>query len=104
MRAPALAAVLLAFAAYAASPDRIVVGSKNFTENRLLAEMMAQLVEANTDLTVERKIGLVVVGPEAPLTLGLVDRLSQAGIRAFGPSAAAARSRVLDFAHFQSLG
>lgn len=58
MRAPALAAVLLAFAAYAASPDRIVVGSKNFTENRLLAEMMAQLVEAKTDLTVERKIGL----------------------------------------------
>src|SRR6185503_8355357 len=35
--------------------------------------------------------GLVVVGPEAPLVAGLVDRLGEAGIRAFGPSAAAAR-------------
>ena len=34
---------------------------------------------------------LVVVGPEAPLVAGLVDRLSQGGFAAFGPSAAAAR-------------
>ena len=34
---------------------------------------------------------LVVVGPEAPLVEGLVDELGVAGIRAFGPSAAAAR-------------
>jgi phosphoribosylamine--glycine ligase len=37
------------------------------------------------------KIELVVVGPEAPLVAGLVDHLSAAGIKAFGPSAAAAR-------------
>jgi phosphoribosylamine--glycine ligase len=37
------------------------------------------------------KIDLVVVGPEAPLVAGLVDRLSKAGIKAFGPIAAAAR-------------
>ena len=34
---------------------------------------------------------LVVVGPEAPLVLGLADLLAQEGIPAFGPSAAAAR-------------
>ncbi len=38
----------------------------------------------------ENAIDFVVVGPEAPLVLGLVDRLAEAGIKAFGPSAAAA--------------
>ncbi|WP_349370040.1 phosphoribosylamine--glycine ligase [Salinarimonas sp.] len=36
-------------------------------------------------------IGLVVVGNEAPLVAGLVDDLAAAGVRAFGPTAAAAR-------------
>jgi len=38
----------------------------------------------------ERAIDLVVVGPEGPLVGGLVDAVQAAGIRAFGPSAAAA--------------
>src|SRR5215471_6096431 len=36
------------------------------------------------------RIDFVVVGPEAPLVLGLVDALEAEGIAAFGPSAAAA--------------
>jgi phosphoribosylamine--glycine ligase len=39
----------------------------------------------------ERDVGLVVVGPEAPLVEGLVDDLQDAGIAAFGPTRAAAR-------------
>ncbi len=34
---------------------------------------------------------LVVVGPEVPLVAGVVDALAEAGIRSFGPGAAAAR-------------
>src|SRR5579883_3265091 len=37
------------------------------------------------------RIDLTVVGPELPLTLGLVDRFAARGLRAFGPTAAAAR-------------
>ncbi|WP_258359948.1 glycine betaine ABC transporter substrate-binding protein [Moorella sulfitireducens] len=36
----------------------VVVGSKDFTENIILGEMMAQLIEAHTDLKVERKLNL----------------------------------------------
>ena len=44
--------------ALASSSTTIIVGSKNFLENRLLAEMFAQLIEAQSTLTVERRLGL----------------------------------------------
>jgi len=39
----------------------------------------------------DNRVDLVVAGPEAPLTLGLADACAAAGLRCFGPSAAAAR-------------
>ena len=38
----------------------------------------------------EKNVGLVVVGPEVPLTNGAVDAFNAAGIKAFGPVQAAA--------------
>jgi phosphoribosylamine--glycine ligase len=48
------------------------------------ADAVAALARAND-------IGLVVVGPEAPLVAGVADALREAGISTFGPSAAAAQ-------------
>jgi len=39
----------------------------------------------------ERDVGLTVVGPEAPLAAGIVDRFQDAGLKCFGPSADAAQ-------------
>ena len=38
--------------------NTIVIGSKNFTEQLILAEMIAQHIESKTDLNVERKLNL----------------------------------------------
>jgi len=61
-----LAAALLAAAVFvvpvppaaAVEPGTVIVGSKNFEESRLLAEMFAQLLEARTGLAVERRLNL----------------------------------------------
>src|SRR5262245_16937932 len=42
------------------------------------------------DFARRERIDFVVVGPEAPLVAGLVDRLTETGIKSFGPTAAAA--------------
>src|SRR4051812_10908781 len=39
----------------------------------------------------ENRIGLTVVGPEAPLTAGIVDAFEKQKLRVFGPSKAAAQ-------------
>ena len=42
-------------------------------------------------LAQREQVALTVVGPEAPLALGVVDRFAAAGLRCFGPSRAAAQ-------------
>ena len=51
----------------------------------------AEEIDGLVSFARETKIDLVIVGPEAPLTLGIADRFGQLGIPCFGPSAAAAR-------------
>ncbi|WP_342153724.1 phosphoribosylamine--glycine ligase [Methylorubrum sp. SB2] len=64
-------------------------GTARHGENR------PDLAVADHDVVVRfcqsENIGLVVVGPEAPLVAGLVDDLTAAGIPAFGPTRAAAQ-------------
>ncbi|MGC1165407.1 MAG: phosphoribosylamine--glycine ligase [Solirubrobacterales bacterium] len=55
-----------------------------------LPEIAADDVEAIVALARERRVDLVAIGPEAALVVGLVDALEEAGVPAFGPSAAAA--------------
>jgi len=58
----ALVLCLLALVALAGcgkrAQERIVVGSKNFTEQIVLAELFAQQIEAHAGLAVERKVNL----------------------------------------------
>src|SRR5260370_37013461 len=52
-----LAALLLASCAPSRS-DRVVIGSKNFTESLILGELLAQQIEAHTHLKGERRFYL----------------------------------------------
>lgn len=53
--------------------------------------IQADEIDALLDFALAEKIDLTVVGPEVPLTLGIVDRFQAAGLEIFGPSQAAAR-------------
>ena len=48
-------------------------------------------LDALVDIAVVEQPALTVVGPELPLSLGLVDELQQRGLRVFGPTRAAAQ-------------
>jgi phosphoribosylamine--glycine ligase len=51
----------------------------------------AEDVTSLVDFARRQHIGLTIVGPEAPLVAGIVDRFQEAGLRCFGPSQGAAR-------------
>ena len=66
-------------------------GNAGIAADAVCVPIGAQDLEGILGFAREQRIDFVVVGPEAPLVAGLVDRLADAGIKAFGPSAAAAR-------------
>jgi phosphoribosylamine--glycine ligase len=78
-----------------ASPvcDELIVapGNAGIAEIARTAPVAAGDVDGLVALAKTEPVDFVVVGPEQPLVLGLVDRLEAAGIPAFGPSLAAAR-------------
>ena len=51
----------------------------------------ADEIEALCDFALAEKIDLTVVGPEVPLTLGIVDKFQACGLDIFGPNRAAAQ-------------
>ncbi len=48
-------------------------------------------IDALVEFAKENRIGLTVVGPEAPLVAGIVDRFESEGLKAFGPNKDCAR-------------
>lgn len=55
------------------------------------AAVAADDIDGLLELARREGIGLTIVGPEVPLVAGVVDRFEAAGLRCFGPRAAAAR-------------
>ncbi len=51
----------------------------------------AEDIDGLADFVVSQQVDLTVVGPEAPLVAGIVDRFRQQGLRAAGPSREASR-------------
>jgi phosphoribosylamine--glycine ligase len=63
-------------------------GTGAIAENVAIA---ADDIESLSRFVAEKSVDLTVVGPEAPLVEGIVDRLNAEGKRCFGPTRAAAR-------------
>lgn len=60
-------------------------------ENIENVAISAEDIPALLDFAKNNNIELTIVGPEAPLVEGIVDKFSQAGLKAFGPSRGAAQ-------------
>src|SRR5579875_2789894 len=65
-------------------------GNPGIAEQAVCVPVAAADIDGIIDLCRRERLDFVVVGPEAPLVAGLVDRLEAAGIAAFGPRADAA--------------
>jgi phosphoribosylamine---glycine ligase len=73
--------------------DRLIVspGNAGIAEIAEIARLDIEDGEVLVQFAEENALNFVIVGPEAPLAAGVADRLAEAGVLVFGPSAAAAR-------------
>ncbi|HCS13301.1 MAG: phosphoribosylamine--glycine ligase [Zetaproteobacteria bacterium CG06_land_8_20_14_3_00_59_53] len=67
-----------------------VPGNPGIARDARCVPVAADDIEGLTELAQSEQPGLVVIGPEAPLVLGLADRLRASGFAVFGPDQAAA--------------
>ncbi len=65
-------------------------GNGGIAQVARLAPVVLSDLDSMVELALREQPGLVVVGPELPLALGLVDLLTERGLRVFGPTQAAA--------------
>ncbi|MEE9397296.1 MAG: phosphoribosylamine--glycine ligase [Methylococcales bacterium] len=70
------------------APGNAGTALENKVENTPIA---AENIPALLQFAKQNQIDLTIVGPEVPLVAGIVDIFSEAGIRCFGPSRAAAQ-------------
>jgi len=66
-------------------------GNAGIAEQARLLAISSEDLDGLVAAAARERVSLVVVGPEAPLVAGLIDRLQAVGIGCFGPGAAAAR-------------
>jgi len=65
-------------------------GNAGIARDATCVKISAEDIPALLAFALEKGIDLTVVGPEAPLTAGIVDQFQAAGLRIFGPSRVAA--------------
>lgn len=79
--------------AQSAQVDEVICAPGNAGTARVARNLAipANDVEKLVHVATHERVGLVIVGPEEPLCLGLADRLRAAGIAVFGPGSSGAR-------------
>ena len=72
--------------------DKIYCAPGNAGIGRLAecAAIKADDLEGLLNFALQQQIDLTVVGPEVPLTMGIVDQFQEKGLKIFGPSGKAA--------------
>jgi phosphoribosylamine--glycine ligase len=66
-------------------------GNPGIAEIATCVTILASDIPGLTRFAEEKKIDLTIVGPEAPLTLGIVDEFTKRGLKIFGPDKSASR-------------
>src|SRR5665648_260226 len=61
-------------------------GNAGIAELAECVDIQAENIDGSCQFSITNKIDLAVIGPEVPLSLGIVDLLEENGIRAFGPN------------------